>query len=31
MDGLVLPTPPLDADTPLDTEPLLGLDTPLDP
>jgi hypothetical protein len=33
MDELLMPppAPPLDADTPTDTDALLGLDTPLDP
>ena len=31
IDGLTAPAPPLDADTPLDAAPLLGVDTRRDP
>jgi hypothetical protein len=31
IDGLMVPAPRLDADTPLDAVPLLDVDTPRDP
>jgi hypothetical protein len=31
IDGLTAPAPPLDADTPLDAAPLLGVDTRREP